>query len=83
MSVLTLNRPEAKNAIGRQLLRELAEALDILRQERTTRCVIIRSNVPGRVGEAEGGRRADICTSSGCRAGRALHILQCLQQHAR
>mmetsp|Transcript_31075 Transcript_31075/g.68998 ORF Transcript_31075/g.68998 Transcript_31075/m.68998 type:complete len:326 (-) Transcript_31075:284-1261(-) len=47
ISVVTLNRPDARNAIGRQLLRELREAINNLRQERTTRCVIIRSAVPG------------------------------------
>lgn len=47
ISVLSLNRPAAKNALGRQLLRELAESLDLLRQERTTRCLIFRSLVPG------------------------------------
>lgn len=47
VSVINLNRPNARNAIGRQLLRELAEAINILRQERSTRCVILRSAVPG------------------------------------
>ncbi|KXZ44325.1 hypothetical protein GPECTOR_69g418 [Gonium pectorale] len=47
VSVISLSRPAARNAIGRQLLRELAEALDVVRQERTTRCVLVRSTVPG------------------------------------
>lgn len=47
VSVITLTRPEARNAIGRQLLRELVEAVNLLRQERTTRCVVLRSAVPG------------------------------------
>ncbi|KAG2428602.1 hypothetical protein HYH02_014304 [Chlamydomonas schloesseri] len=47
VSVISLSRPGARNAIGRQLLRELAEALDTVRQERTTRCVLVRSVVPG------------------------------------
>ena len=47
VSVISLNRPAARNAIGRQLLRELAEALDTVRQERTTRCVLVRSLVSG------------------------------------
>ncbi len=47
ISVLSLNRPAARNALGRQLLHELKEALDVLRQERTTRCLVIRSLVPG------------------------------------
>jgi methylglutaconyl-CoA hydratase len=47
VSVISLSRPAARNAIGRQLLRELAEALDTVRQERTTRCVLVRSVVAG------------------------------------
>ena len=47
ISVLSLNRPEARNAIGRQMLRELAEAIGMLGRERTTRCVVLRSLVPG------------------------------------
>lgn len=47
VSVISLTRPDARNAIGRQLLRELAEALDTVRQERSTRCVLIKSGVPG------------------------------------
>lgn len=47
VSALTLRRPAARNALGRQLLRELAQALDTLRQEPTTRCVVVRSSVPG------------------------------------
>jgi methylglutaconyl-CoA hydratase len=47
ISVIQLNRPDAKNAIGRQLLRELSEAIDTVRQERSTRCVLFRSAVPG------------------------------------
>jgi hypothetical protein len=45
--VVSLSRSNAKNAIGRQLLRELQEAINTLRQERTTRCVIVRSTCPG------------------------------------
>lgn len=44
--LLALDRPEQKNAIGRQMLRELRECLDHLAGERNTRCVIIRSLVP-------------------------------------
>lgn len=53
VSVISLTRPEARNAIGRQLLRELAEALDTVRQERTTRCVLVRSGVTGGAGDRE------------------------------
>jgi methylglutaconyl-CoA hydratase len=47
VSALTLRRPRARNALGRRLVRELASALDTLRQEPTTRCVVVRSSVPG------------------------------------
>lgn len=47
VSALTLCRPAARNALGRRLVRELAQALDTLRQEPTTRCVVVRSSVPG------------------------------------
>ncbi|CAL5220656.1 g2701 [Coccomyxa viridis] len=43
---INLTRPEARNAIGRQLLRELVEALTMVRRERATRCLILRSSVP-------------------------------------
>jgi methylglutaconyl-CoA hydratase len=45
--LLTLTRPTAKNAIGRQLLNELKEAIQALSTETTSRCVILRSTVPG------------------------------------
>lgn len=47
VSLLTLDRPDARNALGRQLVRELFECIDTLRQERTTRAVLLRSAVPG------------------------------------
>ncbi|KAJ9533470.1 hypothetical protein QJQ45_026535 [Haematococcus lacustris] len=47
ISLLSLSRTDARNAIGRQLLRELLEAVNTLRQERSTRCVVLRSTVPG------------------------------------
>jgi len=47
ISVINLSRPDARNAIGRQLLKELSEALSNLRHERTTRCVVLRSTVKG------------------------------------
>lgn len=47
ISVVSLTRSAAKNAIGRQLLRELQEAINTLRQERTTRVVVLRSSCPG------------------------------------
>lgn len=41
------NRPEAKNALGRQLLRELREAVNNMRREHSTRCLVLKSAVPG------------------------------------
>lgn len=46
--LLTLNRPSAKNAIGKQMLRELRECLGHLASESTsTRCVVVRSATLG------------------------------------
>eukprot|EP00890_Picochlorum_soloecismus_P000744 jgi/Picsp_1/1670/NSC_05144-R1_au rna binding protein enoyl-coenzyme a hydratase len=45
--LLTLNRPEEKNAIGRQMLRELRECVQNLATENSIRCVILRSSVKG------------------------------------
>ena len=45
--MVSLHRPEVSNAIGRQLLKELQEAISMVRQERSTRCLLIRSTVPG------------------------------------
>ncbi|KAH7621499.1 hypothetical protein Ndes2526B_g03840 [Nannochloris sp. 'desiccata'] len=45
--LLSLTRSEAKNAIGKQLLKELQEAINNLRQENSTRCVVIRSTATG------------------------------------
>jgi len=45
--LLSLTRSEAKNAIGKQLLKELQEALNNLRRETSTRCVVIRSLASG------------------------------------
>ena len=44
---LSLTRAKEKNAIGRQLLNELDEALDNLRKEQNTRCVVVRSTASG------------------------------------
>ena len=45
--LLGLDRPAAKNALGRQLLGELEAALGTLREDRSTRVVVIHSLVPG------------------------------------
>lgn len=45
--LLTLNRPEEKNAIGRQMLRELRECVQNLATENSIRCVVLRSSVKG------------------------------------
>mmetsp|Transcript_28803 Transcript_28803/g.68751 ORF Transcript_28803/g.68751 Transcript_28803/m.68751 type:complete len:308 (+) Transcript_28803:148-1071(+) len=44
---LTLNRPHCRNAIGRKFLHEFREALSNVAQEHSTRCVILKSSVPG------------------------------------
>lgn len=42
-----LDRPEAKNALGRQLLAELREAVTSLGADRSVRVVVVHSLVPG------------------------------------
>jgi enoyl-CoA hydratase/carnithine racemase len=44
---VSLTRPQARNAIGRQFLRELVEALTNIAREQTTRCVLVKSGVDG------------------------------------
>ncbi|MCO5589609.1 hypothetical protein L7F22_043577 [Adiantum nelumboides] len=46
ITVLTLNRPEAKNAIGVQLLAELEECIERVHFDKSTRVLILRSIVP-------------------------------------
>lgn len=45
--LLGLDRPAAKNALGRQLLREFREAVQALDGDRAARVVIVHSLVPG------------------------------------
>jgi methylglutaconyl-CoA hydratase len=45
--LLGLERPEAKNALGRNLLAELESALAALREEPSARVVVLHSLVPG------------------------------------
>lgn len=46
ITLLTLNRPEAKNAISQQMLAELEEAIEQVHFDRSTRVLILRSVVP-------------------------------------
>ncbi|NWJ40423.1 MAG: enoyl-CoA hydratase/isomerase family protein [Geothrix sp.] len=45
--LLGLDRPAAKNALGRQLLREFLEALRVLAADAAVRVVVVHSLVPG------------------------------------
>lgn len=45
--LLGLDRPGAKNALGRQLLTEMEQALDALRDDPAVRVVVVHSLVPG------------------------------------
>ncbi|XP_032812788.2 methylglutaconyl-CoA hydratase, mitochondrial-like [Petromyzon marinus] len=45
--VVGLNRPEAKNALGKTLVKALKEVMVAVRWNRTVRVVIVRSEVPG------------------------------------
>ncbi|MDR3684893.1 MAG: enoyl-CoA hydratase-related protein [Geothrix sp.] len=45
--LLGLNRPSAKNALGRQLLAEFRQVLSVLRPDPAVRVVVVHSLVPG------------------------------------
>lgn len=47
IAVLTLNRPEARNAIGNEMLSKLRASLEYLLFHSTARILIICSTVPG------------------------------------
>lgn len=47
LTFLKLNRPEARNAINTQMLDELAEAVETVREDGRTRTLILQSTVPG------------------------------------
>merc|ERR1719461_103031 len=44
--IVSLNRPKAKNALGRNLLNELGEVISELRFDKSARVVILQSLVP-------------------------------------
>ncbi|UZJ57381.1 hypothetical protein CBS101457_006701 [Exobasidium rhododendri] len=46
ITLLTLNRPETKNAISQQMIRELEAAVEQARSDKNTRVLILRSAVP-------------------------------------
>lgn len=47
ITVLGLNRPAAKNAISKNLLKEMKEAVDGIRHDSSVRVLLLRSLVPG------------------------------------
>lgn len=47
ITVLGFNRPAAKNAISKNLLKEIKEAVDSIRHDSSVRVVLLRSLVPG------------------------------------
>ncbi|KAJ7781032.1 ClpP/crotonase-like domain-containing protein [Mycena metata] len=47
ITCLSLNRPEAKNAISLTLLKELQDSLETVRTDRSVRALILRSTTPG------------------------------------
>jgi len=47
VAVLGFNRPRAKNAVSRQMLSEINDAVDILKYDKNLRVLVIRSLVPG------------------------------------
>ena len=44
VGVITLNRPEALNALNQQLLRELAQALGSMEENEKVRCIVLTGN---------------------------------------
>ena len=46
IALFTMDRPEARNALGRQFMAELRDALDQVQYDRKVRVVILRSVVP-------------------------------------
>lgn len=47
VAVLGFNRPKAKNAVSRQMLAEINDAVNLLKYDKNLRVLIIRSLVPG------------------------------------
>ncbi|KAG0722573.1 Methylglutaconyl-CoA hydratase, mitochondrial [Chionoecetes opilio] len=47
ITVFGLNRPQAKNAISKNLLKEFMEGIENVRHDRSVRVVLVRSMVPG------------------------------------
>jgi methylglutaconyl-CoA hydratase len=45
--VLSMNRPQAKNAIGRVFLQQLSDSISGIRYQKEVRVVILRSLVDG------------------------------------
>jgi methylglutaconyl-CoA hydratase len=46
VALFTMDRPEARNALGRQFMAEFRQALDQVRYDPKVRVVIVRSMVP-------------------------------------
>lgn len=46
VALITMDRPEAKNALGRQFVAEFRQAMDQVRYDPKVRVVIVRSVVP-------------------------------------
>ncbi|XP_004517461.1 methylglutaconyl-CoA hydratase, mitochondrial [Ceratitis capitata] len=47
ITVISLNRPQAKNSFSRSLVQEFEKVLDGLEHDNGSRCVILRSSTPG------------------------------------
>eukprot|EP01137_Pigoraptor_chileana_P020457 Opistho-2@82853 len=45
--VFTMNRPAAKNALGKEMLRQLRDSMDRVRNDKSVRVVVLRSVVDG------------------------------------
>lgn len=47
VAVLTLNRPDARNAIGVELLKQLRDVLEAIQLDTSARALLVCSSVPG------------------------------------
>ncbi|MCK4995409.1 MAG: enoyl-CoA hydratase/isomerase family protein, partial [Thermoplasmatales archaeon] len=46
VGIITLNRPEDRNALSLELMDEMQKQLDLIAKDRNTRVIVIRGNGP-------------------------------------
>lgn len=73
IALFTLDRPEARNALGRQLINEFRQAMDQVRYDPKVRVVIVRSIVP----KSKTYRAVDLLVCCSCMGGGGTNSLTC------